>query len=190
MEQFIFCTIQLFISLLFLSIIVINLSKHIKEIAKDKHENEKSKDLKVHIMYVSVIASLIIVSLATYICIGNYKKDDIMDYISFAGTLSSLILSVVAIIFTIVLSKTGAEQNEKMNEAIITLQSSIQDFQDKTNQLKAIADKLSEIENKVNETNKSVSKITANNDMQGSVIQSSVLSEPVTMGASIVPSNS
>ena len=57
---------------------------------------------KIHIYYISGLCIFIIIELVTYICVNNDNATDIVSYISFASTLSSLFLSVVAIIYAIV----------------------------------------------------------------------------------------
>ena len=141
--------VLLIVSLFFITIIILTLVNKLHEI----------KDCKLHIFYISFILSLTIIALVTYICIGSYKHDEILEYISFAGTLSSLILSVVAIIFTIVLSKAGNEQIVKMNEAIIAFKETVGDFQKKSNQLDDIITKLEKIENNTVETNDFIGKL-------------------------------
>lgn len=57
---------------------------------------------KVHTLYISGIGTLIILELVVYICIkASVDKQTIMETVAFGATLSSLIMSVLAIIFTI-----------------------------------------------------------------------------------------
>lgn len=77
---------------------------------------------KAKILYISGYAVLIIVELVVYICMNSYQKDDIVGSISFGATLSSLIMSVVAIIFTIVSGKDGKEQLGRITQATSDLQ--------------------------------------------------------------------
>ena len=57
---------------------------------------------KIHIYYISGLRVFVILELITYICVNNDNATDIVSYISFASTLSSLLLSVVAIIYAII----------------------------------------------------------------------------------------
>lgn len=61
-------------------------------------QDSKAKVQKLHLFYISGILVFIIIELATGLCMGNAKHDDILSYVNFAATLSSLIMSVVAII--------------------------------------------------------------------------------------------
>lgn len=133
--------LKLFLSLLSLTVIIICLSNRLKEL----------QDSKVHIYYITSIAAILIVCSATYICTESLDSKAIFEYISFASTISSLIMSVVAIIFTIVLSKDGYEQNVKLKDALDTLQRTISDFESKSSKLDEIAEKLEGVRQQVNE---------------------------------------
>lgn len=85
-------------------------------------KNYEAEKPKARILYISGYAVLIVIELVVYICMNSYQKDDIMSSISFGATLSSLIMSVVAIIFTIVSGKDGREQLGRINEATEKLQ--------------------------------------------------------------------
>lgn len=76
---------------------------------------------KVHTLYLSGIGTLVILELIVYICLHSSHKDNILETISFGATLSSLIMSVVAIIFTIVSGKNNNEQLGKIDEATTKL---------------------------------------------------------------------
>ena len=62
---------------------------------KNKPTNGMSRS--IHLWYICGIVTFVIVELITYIVVGNSDARNIMDNISFASTLSSLILSVLAI---------------------------------------------------------------------------------------------
>lgn len=63
--------------------------------------------------YISGLLIFIIIELITYVCVNNNNTDQIVDYISFASTISSLFLSVVAIIYAIVSNNQGEAQYQK-----------------------------------------------------------------------------
>ena len=84
---------------------------------KDPDESAKVDRQKLHKYYISGILVFIIIELVTGICMDNNESSDILSYVNFAATLSSLILSVVAIIFTIVSSSRGEEQFKKIDGA-------------------------------------------------------------------------
>lgn len=89
--------------------------------------NDNSR--KLHLLYVTGILVFIVIELVSYICLNACDSSDkIISYISFASTLSSLILSVVAIIYTIV-------SNQKGNDVFIKIS-------DKAEAINTVSDKL------------------------------------------------
>lgn len=91
---------------------------------------ERNGKRKVHLCYISGIFSFIVIELITYICVNNDKSTDIISYISFASTLSSLLLSVVAIIYAIVSGNKGEEQYKKIDTASDKVSLSVDKFAD------------------------------------------------------------
>lgn len=91
---------------------------------------ERNGKRKVHLCYISGIFSFIVIELITYICVNNDKSTDIISYISFASTLSSLLLSVVAIIYAIVSGNKGEEQYKKIDMASDKVSLSVDKFAD------------------------------------------------------------
>jgi len=80
----------------------------------------------------------------------NTRHADILSFVSFAATLSSLILSVVAIIFTIVSGNRGETQYQKLDNVSEEVKNSLKRFTEKTNtfdasidRFKTVADNLS-----------------------------------------------
>lgn len=82
----------------------------------------KREDTTTNILYISGYAVLIIIELVVFICLNNDKSTDIITTISFGATLSSLIMSVVAIIFTIVSGRDGRKQLGRIDQATTTLE--------------------------------------------------------------------
>lgn len=122
---------------------------------------------KVHLYYISGLGIFIILELVTYICINNDNTTDIINYISFASTLSSLLLSVVAIIYAIVSNNKGEAQYQKIDRASDRISSSVDRFYDlSTNlsgNLNSILVKLDEIKNISDETNKAINQSNQQN---------------------------
>jgi hypothetical protein len=85
--------------------------------------------------------------------VNNENREQIIDYISFGATLSSLIMSVIAIIFTIVTSKHGNDQVGRINEATRQLQ-------DAGTSLTNISDGLTEIIRSIDDKLNAVLSIT------------------------------
>lgn len=85
-------------------------------------KNFKAEKPRASVLYICGYAILLIIEFIVYICLNNFQSSDIINTISFGATLSSLILSVVAIIFTIVSGKHGEEQLGKITQATTELQ--------------------------------------------------------------------
>jgi len=121
------------------------------------------KDKKLHLCYICVICIFLIIELATYICIQSDHSAEIISYISFASTLSSLILSVVAIIYAIVSNNKGELQYGKIDSASSKITESVSEFSKKSKELtKGLSDvliKLDEVKNISIETRDSVSQM-------------------------------
>lgn len=86
----------------------------------------KEQPANVHILYISGYAVLIIIALIDYICTKDQEYNSLINMISFGATLSSLIMSVVAIIFTIVSGKNDENQLGKITQATHELQETAQ----------------------------------------------------------------
>lgn len=78
----------------------------VKAFLNHKQEDDKNN---LHLYYISGITIFIIIELATYIFIHNDKSSNLLNTISFASTLSSIVLSIVAIVHGIVTSRRSAE---------------------------------------------------------------------------------
>lgn len=82
-----------------------------------KHKPTNGMSRSIHMWYVCGIATFIIVELVTFIVVGNMDAQNIMDNISFASTLSSLILSVLAIFMTVL----SGESMNKLRDSLVGL---------------------------------------------------------------------
>lgn len=121
------------------------------------------KDKKLHLCYICGICIFLIIELATYICIQSDHSVEIISYISFASTLSSLILSVVAIIYAIVSNNKGEVQYGKIDSASNRITESVTEFsrksEDLTQGLSNVLIKLDELKNISIETRDNVSQM-------------------------------
>lgn len=121
------------------------------------------KDKRLHLGYICGICIFLIVELATYICIQSDHSVEIVSYISFASTLSSLILSVVAIIYAIVSNNKGEVQYGKIDTASSKIMDSVSEFSKKSEELtQGLSDvltKLDEVKNISIETIDNVSQM-------------------------------
>lgn len=88
----------------------------------------RQNDGKVHVYYISGLLIFIIIELITYVCINNDHTDQIVGYISFASTISSLFLSVVAIIYAIVSNNQGEAQYQKIDKVSDRISISVDKF--------------------------------------------------------------
>lgn len=102
---------------------------------------------RMNTLYISGILVFIIIELVTALCMGNSKHAEILSFVSFAATLSSLIMSVVAIIFTIVSTKRGEEQYLKLGSASNKIHSALKSFKQETIAIEATIDKFQSISN-------------------------------------------
>lgn len=78
----------------------------VKAFLSHKQEDDKKN---LHLYYISGITIFIIIELVTYIFVHNDNSSNLLNTISFASTLSSIVLSVVAIVHGIVTARRGAE---------------------------------------------------------------------------------
>lgn len=65
-----------------------------------KNKDNITKE-KLHLFYISGILVLIIVCVISFFCVNNDREGNLYNYLSFASTLTSIILSVLAIIITV-----------------------------------------------------------------------------------------
>lgn len=105
----------------------------IRYYAKGKDIDDSDKKVqKLHTFYISGILVFIIIELVTGLCMRQGNSSEILSYVSFAATLSSLIMSIVAIIFTIVFSSRGDEQYKKIDRASDRVSESLSEFSKRT----------------------------------------------------------
>ena len=116
---------------------------------------------KIHTYYISGISVFIIIELITYICMSSSYSSDIVSYISFAATISSLFLSVVAIIYAIVSNNKGEVQYQKIDNASDRIAISVDKFSkisdEMSDDIYTIISKLEEIKTISSETKNVVS---------------------------------
>lgn len=144
--------LKLFVILLAIVAIVFMFLKFQKD---DEHR-------KIHIYYISGLCVFIILELVTYICVNNDNATDIVSYISFASTLSSLLLSVVAIIYAIVSNNKGDAQYQKIDRASDRISMSVDRFssisESLSGNINSILTKLDEIKVISNETKNAITE--------------------------------
>lgn len=154
--------------------------------------DEKNKT--IHLLYISGILSFLIVELLSYICVkSDTDGKTITSYVAFASTLSSLILSVVAIIYTIVTNKKGDGVYVKIENSVDKLMAT----SDKLDSVSAIISSsltnfqgsLSHIEKISKDTNQAVKEMSSTvsinnfNEDGGNVSLDDVLAQIIKVGS-------
>lgn len=107
------------------------------------------KNQTIHLLYISGILTFLIIELLSYICVkSDADGKTITSYVSFAATLSSLILSIVAIIYSIVTNNKGDNVYAKIEQGVGDLRNSAGEISSITDTL---YDKLSTFERYLNQ---------------------------------------
>lgn len=112
-------------------------------------KNYKPETRNARLLYISGYGAFIILELIVYIVMGIDQKNDIISVISFGATLSSLIMSVVAIIFTIVSGKRGEEQLWKVSSATDELKNTAQSILEFKSIVHTLSLKITNLESEV-----------------------------------------
>lgn len=111
-ESLLFQTVQLFIVLGAIVIVAWLVMKYLT-----RQGAGTDKKCNIHVYYLVGIGSLLLIELVTYILTREESASSaIFDQISFASTISSILLSVIAIIYSIVSGSNGANLYVKTEE--------------------------------------------------------------------------
>lgn len=144
---------------------------------------------KTHMYYISGLCIFIVLELVTYICVNNDNATEIVSYISFASTISSLFLSVVAIIYAIVSNNKGEAQYQKIDRASDRISNSVDKFSELSEGLSgninSILAKLDEIKIISNETKNAISNASQPNPnvLKGSINISELFENYIKYGS-------
>ena len=144
---------------------------------------------KTHMYYISGLCIFIVLELVTYICVNNDNATEIVSYISFASTISSLFLSVVAIIYAIVSNNKGEAQYQKIDRASDRISNSVDKFsvlsENLSGNINSILAKLDEIKNISNETKNAISNASQPNPnvLKGSIKISELFENYIKYGS-------
>ena len=125
-ESLQFQTIQLFIVLAAIVAVAWLVMKYLTRqgAGTDKKSN-------IHVYYLVGIGSLLLIELVTYILTREESASSaILDQISFASTISSILLSVIAIIYSIVSGSNGANLYVKTEEVSNRIGETLSDLRD------------------------------------------------------------
>lgn len=107
--------------------------------------DKPSQPKHIHTYYISGILLLLLIQLGSYIAVvSDPKGETLMQYISFAATLSSLILSILAIIYTMVSNSKGDTHVAKLESASTKLTTSADEFAKQIKSLETIASSIHE----------------------------------------------
>ncbi len=104
--------------------------------------SEKRQTMKIHLLYIAGILLFIIIELASYLAIKSDPiGESLMQYISFASTLTSIILSILAIILTIVTTSKGdstilkiEQASEKLDQTLLKLKDISERYNEKVDE--------------------------------------------------------
>lgn len=102
-----------------------------------KNRPRGESNIKIHLWYIGSIASLTIVALLSHIIVGNSDHANMMNFISFASTLSSMILSILAIFITVSSERSLERVKDSLDELPKTVQHTVVDS---INQMKDVSD--------------------------------------------------
>lgn len=138
------------ISILIAIIVLFNIG------VKNKPTGSLNKSL--HLWYICGIAVFIVIELVTCIIVGNVEAVNIMNYISFAATLASLILSVLAIFMTVLSGESMNKLRDSMmglkdvpSKVETALKSTIEGMGQSTKELKLATKENNETTKKLND---------------------------------------
>ncbi|MDD3224343.1 MAG: hypothetical protein PHX70_06530 [Clostridium sp.] len=134
--------------------------------------------LKINLTYGIII---FIMSIATVITWACSNKTKFVDEVSFASTISSIILSVIAIIMTIIGEEKTDNTKNKLVELSDNLETITNDIKDSTKGLERLSgldDKLNKIDNMVERVKHMEKIITEKNEKVG-IMDKIELSKPI-----------
>lgn len=120
--------------------------------------------LKKDFIYMSIIAGIVIVILLT---LTFAKNENAINYFSFAGTLSSIILSVVAIFMTINSENESKDAKTQLDRSIAKMEESTQAVEkasdDWKNTVTELQGRLDTVRDEINEVLREIQVVSAQN---------------------------
>ena len=169
-----FQTMQLFIVLVAIVAVAWLVMKYLTR--QDAGTDKKSN---IHVYYLVGIGSLLLIELVTYILTGEEPASSaIFDQISFASTISSILLSVIAIIYSIVSGSNGAnlyvktEEVEKLEKIPDDIEKHLQELKEQMQRMEEISQQTSlqlnqEVTPKIDRLSKEVGGLVNGGDSSG-----------------------
>ena len=144
-----------------LLIVILMLNKTIEHsCSNNSHNCEESycrKLVEHDFKYIMVLLFFIVVFICTSV-LGNNSK--VMEYISFAGTVSSLILSVLAIIMTMLSESKNEGTKASIDSILSETQKSVDKINEFTNNIDKISKELHEYRNDIQRINNIINEIS------------------------------
>lgn len=120
--------------------------------------------LKKDFIYISVIAGMVIVVLLTLTFVNN---ENAVNYFSFAGTLSSIILSVVAIFMTINSENESKDAKTQLDRSIVKMEESTSAVKKASDDWKDtvidLQERLDTVRDEINEVLREIQVVSAHN---------------------------
>ncbi|RKP47856.1 hypothetical protein D7Z26_21820 [Cohnella endophytica] len=107
--------------------------------------------------YAYIIVFLILLLVGIFTFYYGSDKNQIVSYLGFAGTITSLILSVVALIYTFYQSTTSITQAQKITEASEKLNQAIGGFHEVQNQISSSVESMKHVSYQVSEMQNQIS---------------------------------
>lgn len=141
-----------------LLIVILVLYKTIEHNCSNRCEEGYCRKLVEHdFKYVMLLLFFIVVFICTLV-LGN--NDKVMEYISFAGTVSSLILSVLAIIMTMLSESKNEGTKANIDSILSETQKSVSKINEFTNNIEEISKELHEYRNDIQKINNIIYEIS------------------------------
>lgn len=108
---------------------------------------------RLHMLYICGILILIIVGFVSYIAVESDPQGSVlMSYVSFASTLTSIILSVLAIIYTMISNSKGDSYITKLDQTSASIDKSSENLNDMSLRLEETLKKLVELPERIDKS--------------------------------------
>ena len=118
-------------------------------------KHKSSVETKVHTIYLGGIGTFLLMELVVYLCLHcNQDPRTIMDTVTFGATLSSLILSVVAIFFTLSSGRDNDKTLGRINSAIDHLDKTADKIVEFANIANSLSEKTEHLKTRIEDLHK------------------------------------
>lgn len=114
---------------------------------------------RLHMLYICGILILIIVGFVSYIAVESDPQGSVlMSYVSFASTLTSIILSVLAIIYTMISNSKGDSYITKLDQTSASIDKSSENLNNMSLRLEETLKKLVELPEEIDKSSERLEK--------------------------------